>query len=412
MRRMTKAASWFVCICFLVLLVIWGVQPAQAAAEKKEILIGTHLSLSGVQAAVVMHQKWAYERAVEEVNKAGGIFVKEYNKKLPVRLIEVDDESNQTQAAAAVERLIKRDKVDLLLSGQTGAISTVPGMVTAEKYKVYYHACVMWPQEFLSHNFKWGTMFFFDPMVGSEMTFKVWQALPEDQRPKKPAVISEDTMDGKIVGDGWEAAGKKYGYTFAERLPLTMGAKDFTSQVLKAKEAGVDAAFCLADTPQIVTFLRQAKENKYNIKWFQGFKGTWSPDFYKAMGKDANYILADGFWSMDYPYKGVRDSSKELGEAWHKKFGNYSVTVGLFYATANILFQAIEKAGTLDSAKVREAVLSNTFDTVMGKVKYDDKGVALFPAADFQWWNGKQELIFPLELAKYKVKPMPPWDNR
>ncbi len=408
MRRMMKTMLWFGCLCFAVSLIL-GVQPAQAAKSKKEIVIGTHLSLSGVQAAVVTHQKWAYERAVAEVNKAGGIFVKEYNKKLPVRLVIVDDESEQSKAAAAVERLIKRDKVDLLLSGQTGAISTVAGMVTAEKYKTYYQCVVMWPQEFLTHNPKWSTMFFFDPAgVGSEMTFKVWQALPEDQRPKKPAVISEDSMDGKIVGDGWEAQGTKYGYKFAPREALTMGAKDFTSQVLQAKEAGVDAIFCIADTPQIVTFIRQAKENNYNFKYFQGFKGTWSHDFYKAMGKDGDYIFCDGFWSMDFPYKGA----KELGEAWYKQFGNYSVTTGLFYANCQILFDGIEKAGTLDSAKVRQAVIGNTHDTVMGPVKYDAKGIALFSAVDFQWFNGKQELIFPVEIAKWKVKPLPPWDKR
>ena len=406
MRRTIKTVLWLGSLCFAVSLIL-AVQPVHAA--KNEIVIGAPLSLSGVQAAVVMHQKFAYERAFAEANKNGGIFVKEYNKKLPVKLIIVDDESDPTKATAAVERLIKRDKVDLLLSGQTGAISTVAGLVTAEKYKVYYQACVMWPQEFVMHNPKSSTMFFFDPAAGAAaMTYKVWQALPEDQRPKKPAVISEDTQDGKIVGDGWEAVGAQFGYKFAERGALTVGAKDFTSQVLKAKEAGVDAIFCLADTPQIVTFIRQSKENKYNFKWFQGFKGTWSYDFYKAMGKDADYIFCDGFWSMDFPYKGA----KELGEAWYKQFGNHSVTIGLFYANCQILFDGIEKAGTLDSAKVRQAVINNPHDTVMGPVKYDEKGIALFNAPDFQWSNGKQEIIFPLELAKWKVKPIPPWDKR
>jgi branched-chain amino acid transport system substrate-binding protein len=399
---------WLGSVCFVVALVL-AVQPAHAAKERREIVIGAPLSLSGVQAAVVMHQKFAYERAVADVNKNGGIFVKEYNKKLPVRLVIVDDQSQETKVVAAVERLVKRDKVDMLLSGQTGSIATVPGMVAAEKLKTYYQAVVMWPQEFVTHNPKWSTLFFFDPKAGAAaMTYKVWQALPEDQRPKKPAVISEDSQDGKIVGDGWEAVGAQFGYKFAPRDALTMGAKDFTSQVLKAKEAGVDAIFCLADTPQIVTFIRQSKENKYNFKWFQGFKGTWSPDFYKAMGKDGDYVFCDGFWSMDFPYKGA----KELGEAWHKQFGTYSVTTGLFYANCQILFNAIEKAGTLDGQKIRQAVLSNIHDTVMGPVKYDEKGIALFNAPDFQWFNGKQELIYPLELAKWKVKPIPPWDNR
>jgi hypothetical protein len=57
-------------------------------------------------------------------------------------------------------------------------------------------------------------------------------------------------------------------------------------------------------------------------------------------------------------------------------------------------------------------VIGNVHDTVMGPVKYDAKGIALFNAPDFQWFDGKQELIFPIEQAKWKVKPIPPWDKR
>jgi len=406
MNKRYKLLIYLICFCFLASLFL-AIQPA-SAKKRKEIVIGTHLSLSGVQAAVVIHQKWAYELIVKQINDKGGIYVKEYDKKLPIKLVIRDDESDPNKAAAAVERLIKRDKVDLILSGQTGAIATLPGMVTAEKFRMYYHGCVIWPGQFLEQNFTWPTMFFFDPGEGAKMTFEVWKTLPEDQRPKKPCAISEDSFDGKAIGDGWEHIGADHGYKFAERQYLTMGAKDFTSQVLKAKEAGVDAIFCLADTPQIVTFLRQAKENDFHIKWFQGFKGTWSPDFYKALGKDADYIMADGFWSMDYPYPGA----KELGQKWYDEFGNYSVTTGLFYATADILFKAIEIAGTLDGAKVRKAVIDNVFDTVMGKVDYDERGVALFPATNFQWMNGKQELIFPIEHSNFKAKPTPPWNER
>src|SRR5208337_2583386 len=93
-----------------------------------------------------------------------------------------------------------------------------------------------------------------------------------------------------------------------------------------------------------------------------------------------------------------------FGTAWHQQYGNYSFTAGLFYANAQILFDAIEKAGTLDGQKIRQAVIGNVHDTVMGPIKYDDKGIALFNAPDFQWWNGKQELIFPTEHTKYKPK--------
>ena len=84
----------------------------------------------------------------------------------------------------------------------------------------------------------------------------------------------------------------------------------------------------------------------------------------------------------------------------------------MLYSLPQILSQAIEKAGTLDGAKVREAVLANEFDTMVGKVKFNDKGVGLFPQALFQWWKGKLETVYPFEYTKYKVKVAPPWDKR
>ncbi len=101
-----------------------------------------------------------------------------------------------------------------------------------------------------------------------------------------------------------------------------------------------------------------------------------------------------------------------MGERYHKEFREYSVNVGLPYALCQVLFQAIEKAGTTDGAKVRQAVLDNTFDTVMGPVKYSAEGVALFQEISPQWWDGKQMLIYPPGYATWKIKLAPPWEKR
>jgi branched-chain amino acid transport system substrate-binding protein len=153
----------------------------------------------------------------------------------------------------------------------------------------------------------------------------------------------------------------------------------------------VDAILCFHNVPESIALVQQMKENNFNVKYFQGIKGTWPIEFYKALGKDAEFVLCDGFWTMDYPYKGA----KELGEAYVKDHGRRALGIGLYYAVAQILWAAIEKAGTLDSLKVRQAVLNNEFYTVMGKVKYDNRGIATFLLADFQWRNGKRELNDP-----------------
>jgi branched-chain amino acid transport system substrate-binding protein len=403
-KNRMKITFWSVCLCFL----FTGFLADRPAAARDEIVIGTHNPLSGIGAMLGTEQQWAYAQALKDINDAGGIFLKEEGKKLPVKLITIDDESDPGKAATATERLIKRNKVDLMLSGQVGAMGTLPGMITAEKYRTYYHGGIIWPQTFVEHDFKYCTMYFFDPVHGGIMPFEVFNSVPEAQRPKRPALCMEDSFDGKTMGDVWTEIGEKYGYKMVLRESMGMGAKDFTSQVMKVKTANADAILCMANVPETVTLVRQLKENKVNIKWFQGFKGTWSNEFWKALGSDAEGILMDGFWSMEYDFPGAT----ELGERYFNDHNEYSVSVGYYYATAHVLFQAIEKAGTLDDLKVRQTVMENEWMSTNGPVKYNEKGIALFPLGNLQWRDGKQVLLYPLDRAKLKGVPMKPWDQR
>ena len=103
---------------------------------------------------------------------------------------------------------------------------------------------------------------------------------------------------------------------------------------------------------------------------------------------------------------------RSLGERYYNHFKKHSVSVGALYGLCQILWQAIEKAGTLDSAKVRQAVLENEFETVMGKVNYGKNGVAVFESTASQWWNGKQMTVYPFKWTDYKIKLAPPWNKR
>ncbi len=99
-----------------------------------------------------IEQQWAYQTAVDDINRAGGIFVKEYGKKLSVRLIVANDDSNPVKAAAAVERLIKLNKIDLLLGGFAAPFGVIPGCITAEKFRKYYHTSQFQNVQFCSRS--------------------------------------------------------------------------------------------------------------------------------------------------------------------------------------------------------------------------------------------------------------------
>jgi len=400
-----KVFYWSGAMLLIAALCLFGFSPV-SAADRKEILIGTHLSMTGMLAMAAQEQAWAYEQATADVNKRGGIFVKEYGKKLPVKLIVMDDESDPGKAAAAVEKLIKLKKVDLILSGHSTPL-TIPAMVTAEKYQKYYHGTACLIPVWAHQNFKWSTMFFINMGTFADAAYKVMDSLPEKIR--RPALLMEDTLDGRGLGAVLRAGAEKFGYKLAVDEPWAVGAKDYSSQILKLKAKGVDALLIFGSPADVVTFIRQMKESNCNVKYLHGYKGTWTAEFMDAMGKDAQYVMCDGFWSETYPYPGA----KELGVRYTKEFKKQSVSIGAFYATAQILYQAIEKAGSLDSAKVRDAVIGGEFKgTVMGDVKYGPDGSAGFQVCTFQWWNGKQKLVYPFLKGVWKTRVMPPWDKR
>jgi len=325
-----------------------------------------------------------------------------------VKLIVADDESDPGKAAAVVERMIKMDKVDLLLGGFAAPFGVIPGCTAAEKYKKYYHTTICLIPPWLEQKFKWSTVFFFDLGQACDIPYQVWDALPASDKIKKPALLMEDSFDGRAFAGIFRDLAKKHGYTFALDEPWAIAQKDYSSLVVKAKSLGVDAILIFGSDADCITFVRQMKESKLNVKYMHGWKGTWAGEFWSALGKDAQYILCDGFWSMDFPYPGA----KELGERYVKKFNKYSLSIGATYGLCQILWTAIEKAGTLDSAKVRQAVLANEFETVMGKVKYDKDGVAVFLSIAGQWWDGKQMLVYPFDRTTWKVKIALPWDKR
>ena len=393
----------------LLLLAVFACSNARVdAIDKKEIVVGMPIPLTGGLAMEGSEQKWAYEQAVKDINAKGGIFVKQYKKKLPVRVVIADAESGGIQAATALERLVKVDKVDLLLSTFTTNL-VLPTSVAAEKLKVYVPQTTCLLEPWRQQKFQWSTLYFFDTAQAGEVPFQVLKTIPASDRPKKLALLMEDSLDGRAFGPFFRAGAKKHNYEITFDEPLAVGSKDYSPLILKLKSKGIDGAILFAPSADCVTFVRDMKEAGMSLKYLHGYKGTWAPDFYKALGKDAQYVLADGFWHEDFPYP----MAKELGARYKKETGKHSASIGLFYALAQQLFTAVEKAGTLDHAKVREAVLTSEFKgTAMGDVKYAPDGTAILQLCAYQWWNGELKVVYPFFKGGWQVKVAPPWDKR
>jgi branched-chain amino acid transport system substrate-binding protein len=361
--------------------------------------------MTGVNVLTAQEQMWGQKQAVDDVNAKGGVNIG--GKMMKIRLVFEDDQSTPEGGAAAMEKLIKVDKVDLALSSNITPINQAAGNV-AEKYGVYYAINTSWTDFIEGLNYKWVSDMFASTSSAATGPFDVWSTMPEAERPTKIAVLTEDNADGQGFGQGFKDAAVKYGYEIVDYDAYTPGSKDYSSNILKMKSTGADALLWLGSPPDGITLLQQIKAQNLNLKYIHGFKGFWDVQFPNSLGKDANYIIHDGFWVETLPYTGA----KELGQKFRDTHnGQDSVSVGLPYASVQVVVQAIEKAGSYESAKVRDEVFGGTFNgTVMGDLTFTEKGICTTPLLALQWMDGKRIPVWP--NVGNKLLWLPPWDQR
>ena len=90
----------------------------------------------------------------------------------------------------------------------------------------------------------------------------------------------------------------------------------------------------------------------------------------------------------------------------------FSLT-GPAFACVQILADAIERAGTLDPAAVRDAIAETDMTTVVGPVTFNDDGTGNVLNPLIQWQNGQLELVWPEEHASAElIVPAPPYNER
>jgi branched-chain amino acid transport system substrate-binding protein len=172
-----------------------------AASEKTSILVGVIDSLTGGDAMVGVEYEWALRKAVADINDAGGVMVKDLNKKLPLELTFVDDKSSPTEAAAAAEKLIKIQNVDFIMGSTTTPYNESAGVV-ADKYKKFYICTTFWPEAFLNDKLSYvADVFFYAGKLG-ESALKILDPIPQADRPKNFCVMVMDNPDGQAFGGG------------------------------------------------------------------------------------------------------------------------------------------------------------------------------------------------------------------
>src|SRR5579872_4312644 len=111
------------------------VSPTRAADAPAEIKLGTLYASSGRFASISMPVHYGLKLWVDQQNAGGGVYVKAFNKKIPLKLVAYDDQSNTATAATLYNQLITQDKVDILIA-DSGSVLTSVAVPIARDHKM------------------------------------------------------------------------------------------------------------------------------------------------------------------------------------------------------------------------------------------------------------------------------------
>lgn len=109
----------------LLLAMIIVVVPGVALAQPHEIKIGTLYAGSGPFATSSLPQYRGLEYWIKQMNQKGGVYVKAYGKRVPIRLVSYDDQSNTSEAGTLYSELLTRDKVNILVADFGSVLTSV-----------------------------------------------------------------------------------------------------------------------------------------------------------------------------------------------------------------------------------------------------------------------------------------------
>ncbi|MDB5798855.1 MAG: branched chain amino acid family transporter, periplasmic ligand binding protein [Paucimonas sp.] len=345
-------------------LVLAGVLAAGSAMAQQSstIKIGLVQPLTGSVAYNGTADVEGSKLAVEERNAKGGVLGKK------IELVIEDGQCKPANSVNAAEKLIQKDKV-VALSGAFCSSATAAVMPVAEKYKMPMVTGVSSKADLTEK----GNKYFFRATETDALLAKTFaKILTKNLALKNVAYIGVNDDWGRGGVDEFSKQLTSLGAGTAMKEYFDHGTTDFYTLLTKLKASKADGVFVAAETQDGSILVKQMKELGLNIKVFG--VGSWATaDFIKLAGPASEGIYAA------VPYSATMDAPKNVAfaKAYQAKYNVFPGKYGAAgYNAMNILMDAIQRAGSTDAEKIREALVKTDYEGPNGRFKFDQNGQA------------------------------------
>ena len=349
------------------------------------VTVGRVVPLTGPLASFGEGTPYVEQTAIDAINARGGVVLD--GKRCKLELVCADSCSNVEQAAEAARQLIAAGVDIMIVSNTADTVSPVSAVCEREGI-----ACISvdapasaWIMGGPYQN-SWHT--FFDNENEMLCFLDAWERIETN---KTIGLITANDAEGVEIATFIQNFAAAKGYEIVDPGRYSIGAEDYSDFVGAFARAECDIILGVMNTEDFSRFWRQCTTGDYRPKMCTVAKSCLFASDVEELGELANGLITEVWWNRNFPYCSSINgwSSTQLADDY---LGNYDPSlamapssVGYKHANVEILYDILERAGSLSLEAVNAAAAATDLDTVVGHVAFNGDHVSVMSCVTGQW---------------------------
>ncbi len=309
----------------------------------------------------------------------------------PIELLSVDDKADPTESVNIYNKFINNDGVVALVGATTSASSLNVGIASVKDGTPVLTPTGTVPEITQSGDNVFRACYT-DPFQGEIMAKFTFENLGL----KKVAIIENiDSSYSEGLKNSFVQKFEELGGEIISVEGYKAGDKDFRAQLTKIASSNPEGLFIPDYYTEAYLIASQAKDIGLSDVVLLGGDG-WD-GMHTIFSEDPNAdvsVVENTYFCSHYSLEDESPKVQKFVEAYKAKYGeNPTAFAALGYDGANIMLDAIEKAGSTDSKAIIEAIRATDYEGVTGNIKFDENGDPIKEVSILRVENGQYKLF-------------------
>jgi branched-chain amino acid transport system substrate-binding protein len=349
------------------------------SAAHAEVRIGAATPLTGPNSWTGEQHERGVALAVAELNEAGGLLGES------IELIVADDYCDGQQGIAAARKLIAEGAV--FVAGHLCSGAAIPASALYQEAGIVMISPSATNPKLTEQGFR---NVFRVVKRDSEQARLAGDYLAEQWADARIAILHDGAVYGQGLAEATKGQLNRHGVTETRFDQIAPGQPEYTETVAALEAAGIEVLFYGGQPAEAALIARHVHERGYDLQ-LVGSDNLNTEYFLRVAGSAVEGVRFVAVADARTKKAAAPVVAKFRAEGYEPE--GYTLYA---YAVIQVWAQAVEKAGTFAVPAVVEALHHNEFDTVLGRLGFDDKG-DVTGVDSFIWYVSSDNAYHPAE---------------